>query len=208
LQLETANAVKQGIGGEDDSQGYALFAYPPARAVQLKMRAYARANTGTLIRVLNSCPEETQRAVSATILGYANQSSRQVAGLVAASFDASDLVRNNAIRALAVLAGSSPGVTAQIPIQKYSAHMRSLSWFDRNKTVALLEAVSRKKDPKVMGILREHMLTPLREMAQWKSSNHALVAALVLGRMAGLEESRILQLCLTGNVAPILDALH
>jgi hypothetical protein len=86
--------------------------------------------------------------------------------------------------------------------------MHSLSWFDRNKTVALLEAVSRKRDPKVMGILREHMLTPLREMAQWKSSNHALVAALVLGRMAGLEESRILQLCLAGNVAPILDALH
>jgi len=130
-------AVKSGHAGEDDSHGYSLSNYPPQRALELMLRDYARAHTATLYRVLENCPDDESRAAAAEALGYADESKRQIAGLVRASLDPNDDVRNNAIRALGVLVEFDPKALRLVPLKPYIALIHSIDWFDRNKTVFL-----------------------------------------------------------------------
>ncbi len=55
----------------------------------------------------NSSSDAQQRRVARVVLGYAQQSREQMAALVRAARDPDWLVRNNATRALAVLARSN-----------------------------------------------------------------------------------------------------
>ncbi len=43
---------------------YRLLAYPPARALELKLREYARAHATDLIKVLEDCADDTHRAAA------------------------------------------------------------------------------------------------------------------------------------------------
>jgi hypothetical protein len=208
IDQEIGNAVKNGQAGEDDSQGYSLSEYPPARAMQLKLREYARANTETLYKVLESCPDEQHRAVAAEALGFADESKTQIAALVRASLDPSDEVRNNAIRALGVLVDFDPKVIAQIPLKPYIGLMHSIDWLDRNKAVFLIDSLTSTRDPEVLRALRSGALVPLREIAQWQDAGHANPAISVLGRIAGMDEQRIIELIVANNPAPILEALR
>jgi len=45
-------------------------------------------------------------------------------------------------------------------------------------------------------------------MARWQSRGHAFPAIQILGRIAGLDEERILKLAIAGDPAPILEALR
>jgi hypothetical protein len=85
--------------------------------------------------------------------------------------------------------------------------MHSIDWGDRNKTSFLIEAFTRSRDPEVLRALREGILTPLREMAQWHSFGHAMPATEALGRIAGLEEERVFDAIRTRHVTGILAAL-
>jgi len=195
-------AVQKGAGAEDDSKGYALTADPATRAKQLAMRDYAIAHESLLRRVLESSSDSGQRAVAAQLMGYTRQSRKQIDALVRASHDPDDTVRNNAVRALWVLAMSSPKMAAQIPASGFIEMLYSNSWSDRNKPSLLLEVLTRSRDPRMLREICAEAREPLLEMAGWRNIGHASAARLILGRCAGIEEARLQKLIETGALRP------
>jgi len=195
-------AVKRGKSSEDDSQGYALFEDPASRADQLKLRDWTRAHNAMALRVLAESRDSGQRAYAAQALGYADRSPAQIAALVAAAFDSDDGVRNNAVRALEVLCTVGAEVTRQIPAPRFIPLLHSLTWTDRNKGAMLFMNMTASRDPELLRLLHDEALEPLREMAQWKDSGHAWASLRILGRMGGIEESRLdrLDASLVGEV--------
>jgi hypothetical protein len=107
MEANTA-AVRKGTALEDDSKGYTLSSDPTLRAKELATREYATHHEPLVLRVLESSRYAEQRIAAAHFLGYARQSLRQITALVRASHDADETVRNNAVRALGVLAKSNP----------------------------------------------------------------------------------------------------
>ncbi|MDQ3802577.1 MAG: hypothetical protein M3416_01810 [Acidobacteriota bacterium] len=181
LYAETMDALSAAVrkgAAEDDSRGYALSAEPTLRAKQLATREYAIRHERSMLRVLGVSRDAGQRAVAAHFLGYARQSDAQIAAPVRASRDADETVRNNAVRAL-----------------------------DRNKAGFLLDTLSRGRDRKVLGQLRSQAPEALVEMARWRSSGHAYSARLLLGRIAGIEETRLRRLVDAGRVDAIINEL-
>jgi hypothetical protein len=199
--------VRKGASKEDESKGYALSSNPELRAKQLATREYATHHERLVLSVLASSKDAEQRIAAAHILGYARQSKEQIAALVRASYDADETVRNNAIRALGVLAQSNRRVAARIPAEHFIAMLSSGSWTDRNKVGFLLDELSRRRDPKLLSQLRSQALDSLIEMAKWRSRGHAGTARILLGRIAGIEETRLQQLVDAGEVEQILTAL-
>jgi hypothetical protein len=193
-------AVEKGASGEDDSQGYALFTDAATRARQLPMVDYARLHESRIRQVLESSSDAEQRAIAAQLMGYVRSSPSQINALVRASHDPDSDVRNNAVRALGVLAGSSPKKAAQIPAASFIEMLYSGSWTDRNKASLLLETLTRGRDPKLLGELREQASAPLREMAGWHSAGHAYAARMILGRCEGIEEARLQKLVAAGEL--------
>ena len=191
LDKFTMAAVKKGDTGEDDSEGYALFKNPEARGEQLKIRDWVRANMATTFRVLETSRFAEERANAAEALGYAERSPEQIAALVRASFDASDDVRNNAVRALGVLCHLGSEVTKRIPAARFVPMLHSLTWTDRNKAANLFLLLSQSRNPGVLEVLRDGGLVPLREMAQWKDWAHAVAAAVTLARIAGFPDDQV-----------------
>jgi hypothetical protein len=184
-------AVKRGASREDDSQGYALFEDPASHADQLKLRAWTQAHTAMVLRVLAESRESGQRADAAAALGYADRSPEQIAALVVAAFDSGEEVRNNAVRALEVLCSVGAEVTRQIPASRFIPLLHSVTWTDRNKGSALFFRMTESRDPALLKLLHDEALDPLREMAQWKDSGHALASLFILCRIAGIDEKRL-----------------
>jgi hypothetical protein len=189
---------------EDDSRGYALAHDPASRSLQLKLREYALAHEGELLRVLESSADAGQRVTAADALGYARKSARQVAALVRAARDPDGDVRNEAIRALGVLASSDHRLARQIPVASFIDMINSGIWSDRNKGSFLLLELTRERDPGLLTALRSRAMDSLIEMSKWRS--HELATRFVLGRIAGIPEERLLQL-VSGPLEPILEAL-
>jgi hypothetical protein len=199
--------AQQGATAEDDSHGYALAAYPPLRSVQLQLRAYAVGRGAYIREVLERAADERQRTVAATLLGYARQSQSQLTALVRAGQDSSDSVRNNATRALIVLARSSPKVAGEIPARNFIELLLSEKWTDLNKASNLLNFISKSRKRELLAQLRRpEVLDRLIEIAHWRS--HGEPARYILGRVAGIDESRLEQLIATRQVEAIIDALR
>ena len=201
-------AVRKGTALEDDSKGYALSSDPTLRAKELATREYSTHHERLVLRVLESSRYAEQRITAAHFLGYARQSRRQVTALVRASHDADETVRNNAVRALSVLAKSSPKIAAQIPAEGFVAMLSSGSWLDRNKAGWLLSELSATRNRKLLDQLRAQALDSLIEMAHWRSDGHAYASRILLGRIAGIEETRLQNLVDTGQVEQIVKALE
>src|ERR1043165_6932214 len=200
--------VQKGTFSEDRSKGYALAEYAPQRAVQLEMRAFA-VNHGALLRsVLETSSDDQQRIVAAQLLGYARQSDAQLASLVKATDDSNDTVRNNATRALLVLAASSAKIAGRIPVKHFIELLLSGTWSDLNKSSGLLDFVTAKKrDEKALAQLRrKEILERLIEMARWRS--HWESAAKLLGLVAGINEQQLLQLVDEGKAEVIIKELQ
>jgi hypothetical protein len=196
-------AVAKGDAEEDDSNGYSLMKNPAVRALQLKLREYALPNEALLRNVLANSNDATQRAVAAEALGYANQSPSQITALAAASRDSDETVRNNATRALGVLAGAG----ASVPASGFIEMLSSGIWTDRNKAALLLMRITEKRDNELLGDIRADAVEPLIEMARWRSSGHAIPARMILGRVAGIEEAKLVELANKGRVDTIVAAL-
>ena len=202
-----SQALGKGATAEDQSQGYAVSVDPALRAKQMAERDYAVGHGGLIRRVLESSSDAGQRAIAAHLMGYAVQSRAQIAALVKASHDPDADVRNHATRALWVLAASSADRAARIPADGFLDMLYSRSWTDRNKASLLLEALTRKRDPRLLRSLRAEALDALLEMARWRNAGHAYAPRLILGRIAGIEEVRLATLVEAGDVGPILEAL-
>jgi hypothetical protein len=207
LEADVYDAVRKNQGGEDDSQGFALGKYPPLHADQMRLREWARAHTFQIVEVLETARDDNQRAEAAGALGYAERGPRQIEALVRAAFDPSENVRNNAVRALLVLCHAGPDVARQVPAERFFPLLHSIVWTDRNKSMGLLQAITESRDPELLRKLRADALPGLVEMARWKDENHAFAAALLVGRIAGIEEQTLLQLLIAGKVEEIVSAL-
>lgn len=198
--------VSKGMATEDHSRGYALSNDANLRSKQLAIRSYALTHERLLRRVLRSSAYAEERIVAAKFLGYARQSRAQIADLVWASHDVDDGVRNDAIRALGVLARSSPQIARQIPAAGFVEMLSSGSWTDRNKALLVIGELTRRRDPKLLRVLRSQAWDALIEMARWRFSGHADSARIVLGRIGGIEEGRLVQMVSAGNVEQIIQA--
>jgi hypothetical protein len=200
--------VQKGTSTEDRSKGYALAEYPPLRSIQLEMRAYAVGHEALLRDVLENSADDRQRIVAAELLGYSQQSKSQIASLVRASQDSDETVRNNATRALLVLAGSSEKVAMDIPAEGFIELLLSGTWTDLNKASSLLDSMTRSRNAKILAQLRSReVLDRLIEMARWRTG-HGAPARYILGRIAGIDESRLNQLVATGKAEAIIKELH
>src|SRR6185295_12100724 len=115
---------------------------------------------------------------------------------------------NEATRALAVLAGSSPRAAKKIPAADFVEMISSGIWLDRNKAARLLTFLTRSRDPALLRLLRTRALDSLIEMAVWRSPAHADSSLLLLGRIAGIEEERLQRLIATQQTQVILDSVR
>jgi hypothetical protein len=179
---------------EDHSKGYGLSSDPALRAKELAIHDYATQHEALLRSVLVSSPEAKQRIVASHFLGYSNQSQAQIDALVVATRDSDGNVRNNAARALGVLAESDPKTAARIPPASFIEMLASEKWIDRNKAGFLLETLTKDRNPQVLAQLRSQALVPLIEMARWHNVGHASVYRVLLGRIAGIEEAHLQEL--------------
>ncbi len=187
-------AVQGGAAVEDWTKGYALSEYPPLRAIELEIRAYALDNAALLREVLRTAADDQQRVIAAAFLGYARHTQLQLAALARAALDPNSTVRNNALRALMVMAESNPEVAAQIPVSDFIKLLLSGTWTDLNKSSGVLAAVTKNRDPDVLKQLRQReVIERLIEMARWRTG-HGQVAQYILGRIAGIDEERLDQL--------------
>ena len=83
-------------------------------------------------------------------LGYARQSPRQVLALMRAARDPDEGVRNNATRAIAVLARANHRLASQISPDTFIEMLNSGIWTDRNKGAMVLMSLTAKRDPAVL----------------------------------------------------------
>ena len=116
-------------------------------------------------------------------------------------------MRNNATRALAVLA-ATPAFARQIPAGPFIDKLNSSVWSDRNKGLMLLTPLTRDRNPEVLADLKAHALSALIEMAQWRNPGHAAGPIRLLGRIAGMSESELDQLAESGDAGPVLAAIQ
>jgi len=144
--------------------------------------------------VLNESADPDQRTVAAQLLGYAIHNQAQIRALVKASRDADEGVRNNAVRALAVLAESRSSIAKQIPAGSFVALLNSGTWKDRNKGSLLLGTLTKTRNPNLLGMVNRRASDSLIEMARWREFGHAQSARLILGRIAGIDEERLQRL--------------
>lgn len=185
------NAVQRGVTDDDVSAGYALSADSSVRTLQQQFREMARTQLPTLRRVLGESGDAAQRALAAQIIAYGSDRGAVVQLLAAAVRDPDERVRNNAARALALLAqwaNEHPTERLTIPSAPFIAFLQSAQWTDRNKAVFVLLPLTASREPALLERLRCESLPSLVEMARWANPGHALPAYLVLARVIGVSD--------------------
>jgi hypothetical protein len=200
--------VQRGEAGEDDSEGHSLSLYGPARVEQENMLAFAERNVSLLRSVLRNSGNAEHRALAAQVIAYTPDKAAVVPDLVNAARDPDGAVRNNAVRALAVMAmyeQANPEAGLQVPYAPLIDLLNSLEWTDRNKASFALAALTTTRDPALLRELRERAMPSLIEVARWRAPGHAMAAAVILGRIAGLADERIFEL-FQKNRQSLIDA--
>ena len=185
------SAVQRGQAQEDGAQGHALAADPAVRAVQERFIVFARTGVPELRQVLRESCDPRHRALAAQVLAYADDKGTIIDDLVHAARDPDAEVRNNATRALWVLAQAPPlpgRAALQVPYEPFVDLLHSPVWSDRNKASLALLALTTGRDPGLLALLRARSRTPLAEMARWKSRGHAEAGFIVLARIAGIAD--------------------
>lgn len=184
-------AVRTGQAGEDHSEGHALSVHPGMRAEQERFIAFAARDRDLLVEVLEQSSDFKHRGVAAHMLGYVADKSAVVDALSRAMLDSHELVRNNATRALGVMAdyaSRTPDAGIVIDPEPYVAMLDSIVWSDRNKATMLLGFLSASRDPALMAELRERSMPALIEMCTWEGSSHGQPSCLMLQRVLSLPD--------------------
>lgn len=192
-QLETVMiaAIQKGDSGEDRSQGHSLMMNSEARALQQKYVEYAEKYRDTLIEVLHGSAQ--QRALAATVLAYSSDKKSIVPHLEAAVLDPDVNVRNDASRALALIAGyanENPELDIKIDAAIFVDMLSSVAVDDRNKSAAVLFNLTDSRDPHIVEQIRAKALLSLIEMCQWEWEGHAWTPCKILERTVGLPDQK------------------
>lgn len=210
-----SDAIQKGQTGEDWYEGHSLLHYPPARKIQEKYRLWADENFADLRKILRSSAYESQRAAACQIIAYHFDKNEVVPELMYAIIDESEEVRNNAIKALTVIAwyaAEHPQKKIEIPYMPFIRLINSVVWSDRNRGLSVLMQLTRSRDPELLSKLKQLSLPALKEMATWKSEPHAMPAYVILARIAGLPEERINNVASGTNFAneavKLADSIH
>ena len=201
-------AVVSGDTGESDSLGHSLMNYAPARAAQLKFIQYAAGNVPRLRDVLHNSADAEHRALAAQIIAYAPNKNDVIPDLVRALRDESADVRNNATRALAVMAmynQKNPQAMLRVPYEPFVEMLNSPVWTDRNKASFVLMSLASADNVRLLNALRARAFDALVDMANWQSMGHAMPAAIMLGRMGGLADDAIMQ-AMQGDRRKLIEA--
>jgi hypothetical protein len=187
-------AGRRGSTAEDLTQGHALMADPDARSLQQGFAAYSKDHLDLLRNVIRNASDPGQRAMSATIIGYAPDKTKVVNDLEYAMQDPDESVRANAMRAMgaiAVLASREPDLGIRISATWFVEMLNSIVLSDRFKAATALVNLTEKDGKAALDQIRERAEGSVLEMAQWKNLRYALPAYILLGRMAGVSEHTI-----------------
>lgn len=152
------------------------------------------------------------RGVQATamIAAYHPDKAFVVKELLYAIADNDEEVRNNATRALWVLAdyfNEHPEKRIDIPASPFIDMLRSAVWTDRNKGALVLLALTQGRNGVLLPDLKALALPSLAEMARWRQSGHAFQSYMILGRMAGLPDEACFQAFNSDQRLSFLDAM-
>jgi hypothetical protein len=173
---------------EDDSEGHTLLRDASARPTEDRFIAIANNDLGLLRKVLRDSADSEHRALAAQLLGYAKDLQSVVPDLVYAMSDSSEVVRNNAMRALVVFTMATKVKPPRVPYRPFIALLNSPIWTDRNKSSIAIMQMASTRDPKLLTVLRDQALPSLVEMARWGDRGHAYPAFSTLGNLAGLDD--------------------
>jgi hypothetical protein len=187
-------AAQAGRAGDDWSQGHSLSEDPDVRALQLRFVELSGKHLQTLRRVLERSRHDEDRQVAAVAIAYAADKKAILPDLVQAARDPDEDVRNNAIRAIAVIAAYAqdhPELGIEIDYTPFVEMLNSPTWSDRNKALAVIQTLASGGDPALLRTLREEAFDSLLEMARWQSPGHAPWAFFTLGHVLGLNEGDI-----------------
>jgi hypothetical protein len=187
-------AVQKGDAEDDALAGHSLMKNPEARAFQEKFILFAAGNFGLLRKVLRESSNAEHRALAAQIIAYVSDKRAIVADLVYAMRDSNESVRNNAMRALALIARfaqDNPQKKIEVPIAPFVDLLNSIEWSDRNKSAYALLALTENRDENVLALIRRNAFASLAEMVRWQNPGHALAPFLILGRTVDLTDAEI-----------------
>lgn len=195
LREEIRNAVQTNRATEDDSGGYALLEYKPARKQQMKFINFANQHFSLLAKTVKYSSYPEHRAAAAEIIAYAANKKKVAQVLQYAANDADEEVRNNATRALGILAiyaGKHPELNITIAPDLFIQMLNSIVWTDRNKGTALLMYLTETRNQALLNKIKQQALPSLIEMARWNDRAHAFFSFIILGRIAGVEDEILL----------------
>lgn len=203
-------AVEMGENSEEYSNGYSLLTYPAARKEQSGFIVWAQQRFQELAKVVKYSRHAEQRAAAAQIIAYASDKKKVAEYLLYAIKDADEQVRNNAARALSILAGylsEHPELKVTIPAAPFIEWLHSVSWTDRNKGAMLLEQLTRSRDTALLEQIKKQAMPSVIEMAKWKNREHAFFSFILLSRIAGEEESLLIERNFSTNWPGLVDQM-
>jgi len=206
------DAARHGSTAEDLTQGHSLMADMNAREMQERFVEFAQNNVPLLRKVLRESSDDEQRAMAATIIGYAPKKAEVINDLEYAMQDSNESVRANALRALnaiAVLARLQPNLAIRVSPTWFVELLNSIDLSDRTRATTALVSLTDQNAAEALSQIRSRALDSVIEMARWNDLPRALPAFILTGRIAGLDEEKIQAAWTSGDRRAVIDeALH
>jgi len=202
-------AVRRGFVKEDVSQGHSLMEDSTARMIQLRYVELAAKHRDSLRAVLRTADDDDHRALAAEVLAYSANKQSVVPDLVYAMRDPSSEVRNNATRALALIAmyaQQHPELKISVPYEPFIDLLNSVAWTDLNKASLALMALTESRNPALLTALRTRAFNSVVDIAQWTNPGHAMAGVVILGRLAGIPDADIFAMYERGERDKIIAA--
>ena len=202
-------AIMRGIVSEDISEGHSLVSDSTVRIIQRRFAAIAATNLDSLRTVLRTSADADHRALAAQIMGYAANKQSVVEDLVYAMRDPAAEVRNNATRALALIAGLAqrrPELGIRVPFEPFIDLLNSLAWTDRNKASLALMQLTESRDPAMLAALKARAFDSIVDIARWTNPGHAVPGVFMLARMAGISDADAFAMYERGEKEKIIEA--
>ena len=146
--------------------------------------------------MLHHSSDAEHRAIAAQVIAYAPEIRAVIPDLIDAMRDPSSSVRNDATRALLIIAAYAqqhPEAGIRVPAESFVAMLASPYWTDRNKSSGVLAQLTANRDPQLLKTLRSRALPALAEMAHWQLIGYASPSLYILGRIGGMSDDAIMQ---------------
>ena len=188
------DAAHHGSTAEDLTNGHSLMADPDARDLQLQFAEFAGAHLPLLRDVLRDSDDAEQRAIAATLIGYAPNKKDVLNDLEYALQDPEEAVRANGLRslnAIAVLARLQPQLGTHVSPTWIVEMLNSIVLSDRTRAADVLVTLTDQGDAAALDQIRDRALDAVVEMAQCKVLRYALPPFILAGRLAGMNEQEI-----------------